>query len=368
MTREPVLFRVDGTRAAGWEGLARCLGLAYALQRRRRPCHFLSQLDPAPTLAALLKKGGNEWLDAGFPAGSPADLEELTQEVRRLRPAAVVVDAPGCGPDYLAELVALGPLVVCLDTTAAFRFPCQLVVNPTLHPAIDDYEVCPGTQVLLGRRYALVRPEIRRQRPIRAQEPPTPIRVLVGFGDDPHNLTARVTHLLLRHAPKVAQIDILARPQHPALPEWQALAAANKADGKSDEPSRTTRVSVSTELGEIALKVSRCHFALCDGNAWALEFACVGVPALLIVQDEAYWPTAQRLEEEGAAVCLGWHESVTDTTIKQAVQNLISDPHERKVMARCGRAFIDGRGPDRLVTALEILLHPSRAIDLTEAA
>jgi hypothetical protein len=37
-------------------------------------------------------------------------------------------------------------------------------------------------------------------------------------------------------------------------------------------------------------------------------------------------------------------------------------------MARCGRQLIDGRGPDRLVTALEVLLHPSRQVALSQAA
>jgi spore coat polysaccharide biosynthesis predicted glycosyltransferase SpsG len=358
MTREPVLIRVDGTRTSGWEGLARCLSLAYALQRRRRTCHFLAQLEPASLLASALKRGGNEWLDADAPAGQPEDLEELTQEIRRIRPAAVVIDSPQVGPDYLAEIVALGPLVVSMDTQAAFRFPSQLVINPTLSHTIADYEVCPGTQVLCGRRYPLVRPEVRRVRPLRAQEPPEPLRVLVAFGDDPHNQTQRLVKLLLNT--KVAQvphIDILARPWHPQLPEWRGLAEAHEG-----------RVSVASEIAEIAARVSRCHFALGEGNTWSLEFACVGVPMILLVQEQSHFTTAQRLEEEGAATCLGWYEHVNDSAIKQAVQMLLSDPLERRGMARCGRALIDGRGPDRLVTALEVMLHPSRQIDLSEAA
>jgi spore coat polysaccharide biosynthesis predicted glycosyltransferase SpsG len=346
---------VDGTRAGGWEHLARCQVWANALQRRRRPCHFLAKLEPA-TLAAALKRGDNNWIEAGFPAGSADDLEELTAEVRRLRPAAILVDVPNCGPDYLAELTTLGPLVVSIDAAAPYRFPSQLVINPTLNAALEEYEVCPGTQVLAGRRYALVRPEIRRVRPIRAQEPPEPYRVLVGFGDDPFNLTARLARLLLP-IPRLTHLDLVIRPQHPAFPEWQALAAANP-----------DRVSLAAEVGEIAARISRCHFALADSTALALEFACVGVPMLLIVANEVNWPTAQRLEEEGAATRLGWHESVTDATIKQAVQNLLGDAHERRVMSRSGRAYIDGRGPDRLVTALEIMLHPSRQVDLREAA
>jgi spore coat polysaccharide biosynthesis predicted glycosyltransferase SpsG len=81
---------------------------------------------------------------------------------------------------------------------------------------------------------------------------------------------------------------------------------------------------------------------------------------LSIVQNEAHWATAQRLEEEGAAMCLGWHENVSAQTIRHAIHNILGDNLERQAMARCGRQLIDGRGPDRLVTALEVLLHSAR--------
>src|SRR5262249_6990240 len=147
------------------------------------------------------------------------------------------------------------------------------------------------------------------------------------------------------------------RPQHQELAGLQALAA-----------SCPDRLEIASEPAEVTARVARCHFALTAGNTWSLELACVGVPQLSIVQCEAHWPTAQRLEEEGAAVCLGWHGNVSAQTIRQAVQDLLGDNLERQAMARCGRQLIDGRGPDRLVTALEVLLHPSREIQLSHAA
>src|SRR5262249_24981832 len=50
------------------------------------------------------------------------------------------------------------------------------------------------------------------------------------------------------------------------------------------------------------------------------------------------------------------HENVSAGTVRTAVQNILTDPLERQAMARCGRKLIDGRGPDRLVNAMEILL------------
>jgi spore coat polysaccharide biosynthesis predicted glycosyltransferase SpsG len=356
MSRAPVLFRVDAAPTVGWEHLSRCLVLAAALQRRRRPAFFLSQLDPG-SLGLTVKRGGNEWIDADAPAGAPEDLEEMIREVRRIRPVAVVVDSPSVKEDYLAELRRMGVLVVSLDSTAGVRFPSRLIINPLLAPGREAYEFARGTQVLLGARYAVIRPEVRRQRPIRAQEPAQPFRALVALGDDdPHNQAGELAKQLL-NCPKVNRVDVAVRPWHPHLADLQTLAE-----------TCPDRLEVVSEPAEYPARIARCHFAVTAGNAWSLELACVGVPQLLVVQSEVHWPTAQRLEEEGAASCLGWHENVSAGTVRNAVQDLLGDALERQAMSRCGRKLIDGRGPDRLVTALEVLLHPSRLIQAEAAA
>jgi spore coat polysaccharide biosynthesis predicted glycosyltransferase SpsG len=355
MNRDPILFRVDGTTELGWERLNRCLTYAMALQRRRRPTYFLSRLEPA-SLALNIKRVGNEWLEADAPVGTEEDLCETIQEIRRLNPAAVVVDDPGASEEYLSELVSTGVLVVSMDSLANIAFPSQLVINPLLGPGREAYDVQPGTQLLLGTRYALVRPEVRRIRPLRAQEPAQPsattYRALVAMGDDdPNRQTVKLVQQLLAIG-KLEKIDVVAKPHHPQFDELQALAAQHPA-----------RLDVVSEPADVSQRIARSHFALASGNSWSIELACVGVPQLLIVQSEVHWPTAQRLEDEGAAICLGSHENVSPATIRNAVHNLLSEPVERQSMSRCARQLIDGRGPDRLVTALEILLHPSRLVD-----
>lgn len=367
MNRDPVLIRVDAMPRTGYEQLARCLTFAAALQRRRRPTYFLSQLEPA-CLGLAIKRAGNEWLEADAPAGSSEDLSEIIQETRRLRPAAIVVDAAEASPEYLAELHTVGGLLVSLDHHAAVRFPSQLLINPLLGPTRDSYEFCAGAQLLLGARYALVRADVRRLRSARAQEP-VPIansngkagtgqfRALLALCEDDAQRRSLELAKLLLNTPKIARVDVVARTHHPDLEALKSLAEANPE-----------RLEVAQEPAEVAARIVRCHFAITTGSGWSLELACVGMPQLLIVQSEACWPNAQRLEEEGCATCLGWHESVSAGTIRQAIQNLLADPLERQAMARCGRQLIDGRGPDRLVTALEIMLHPSRQVDFSEAA
>jgi spore coat polysaccharide biosynthesis predicted glycosyltransferase SpsG len=326
----------------------RCLTFAAALQRRRRPAHFLAQVEPAP-LVQNVKRGGNDWLPATMSAGAPGDLEETIAAIRRIKPAAVVVDSPEVNEDYLSALRDTGSAVVSLDALGSNFFPSHLVINPLLGPGRESYEVRRGTQLLLGARFAMVRPEIRRVRPIRAQEPAQPFRALVMLGDDDlHNQSIDLAKYLL-NCPRVGRVDVVVRFYHPHLEELKTLAESNPE-----------RLDVVTEPSEVPLRISRSHLAVTAGNNWSLELACVGVPQLIVVQSEVHWPTAQRLEEAGAATCLGWHGNISAGTVRQAASTLLSDPLERLAMSRSGRKLIDGRGPDRLVTVLELVLHPLR--------
>lgn len=352
MNRDPVFLRVDATPDAGFERFARCMTIAAALQRRRRPVHFLSRLEPA-SLAGAIRKGACEWTAMKHPLGDPADLAQVQAEIAKRNPAAIFVDGE---PDrrYLQELVSAGPLVASVDHQGLVRSPSHVVVNPLLGPSREGYEHAPYAQTLMGPRYALVRPEIRRYRPTRATEP-APIalgkgpanqfRALVSLGeDDPHAQSLPLAKLLLA-TPKIAKVDVVVSKEHSQIDAIKAFAEAN-----------AERVELALEPAEVAARLVRAHFAITAGASWSVELACIGMPQLVLVQNEAHWPNAQRLEEEGCASIVGWHENTSTATIRSAVTNLLAEPGERLSMARSGRNLIDGRGPDRLVNAVEILL------------
>ncbi len=367
MNRAPIMFRVDATPRTGYENLARCLTFAAALQRRRRPTYFLSRLEPG-SLGLGIKRGGNEWLDADSTVGTEEDLSETIQEIRRLKPSAVIVDSSEADEQYLAAIQNTGVLLLSIDHHAAIRIPSDILVNPLLGPDKETYEFHDNTQILMGPRYTLVRPEVRRCRASRSQEPALiqpangkstqgQFRVMVSLGeDDPNRQSIELARLLL-NVPRIAKVDVAVRSYHPDLEQLQVMAEANPE-----------RLEVAVDLPEITARIVRCHFAVTSGSGWSMELASVGVPQLVIVQSESYWPTAQRLEEEGCVTCLGWHESTSAGTIRNAIQNLLTDPLERQAMSRCGRLLIDGRGPDRLVTALEVMLHPTRLVGFRTAA
>src|SRR5262245_25661883 len=227
MTRDPIFLRVDATARTGYERLARNMILAAALQRRRRPVYFLSQLEPNG-LALAIKRGGNNWLAMSHAAGTPDDLRETLQRIGQQNPAAIYVDDADASQDYLGELVAAGITVLSIDHLATSRLPSHMVVNPLLGPSKESYEFEPQAQLLMGRRYALVRPEIRRHRPTRSQEPaplalpnskgPSNLfRGLVALGEDDFNKQTMALAKMLLGAPKIGKVDAIVRKEHPQL-------------------------------------------------------------------------------------------------------------------------------------------------------
>lgn len=352
--RGPIVFRCDATPEKGFEPLYQCLSLAAAMQRRRRGTHFFSYLEPL-NLAQTIHRANNEWRPAESMLGGPGDLEGTLREIRRLNAAAIVLSGTGYDAEYLKALNETGTRVIAIDSDAAMTFPSKLVVNPLLAPGTKPYRVEKGTQLLLGRRFALVRGVFRRQRTIRATEQAGAFRALVAFGDDDFGdqTLARTEQLL--EMPKVDKVSIATRVHHARYHELKDFAADSGG-----------RVEVVTEPKELMTRLVRSHFALTSGDTMALELCCVGIPQIAMPTKHRHVLNAKRMDDEGVATFLGAAEDVSFDTLYESVNLILDDPMERLGMSRCGRNLIDGRGGDRIVNGLEIVLHTPQFQDVIQ--
>jgi spore coat polysaccharide biosynthesis predicted glycosyltransferase SpsG len=348
--RGPILFRCDGTPERGYEPLYQCLSLAAAMQRRRRGTHFFSYLEPL-SLAQGIHRANNDWAPAESLLGGPGDLEATVREVRRLNAAAVIVAGDGVTPEYVETLSRTGAAVLVLDPSGAVTLPAKVVVNPFLAPGRKAFkpDLAAGTQLLLGRKFALVRGLFRRQRTIRATEQPGPFRALVAFGDDDVADQTLLRTQQLLELPKVDKISIAVRTHHQRYHELKEFAADSRG-----------KVEVVTEPKELMTRLVRAHFALTSGDTWALELCCVGIPQLTLPSKPQHVLNAKRMDDEGVATFLGAATDVTFEQLAEAAAIVLDDPMERLGMNRCGRNLIDGRGGDRIVNGLEIVLHTPR--------
>jgi hypothetical protein len=169
---------------------------------------------------------------------------------------------------------------------------------------------------------------------------------IVAFGEDDFAGQSLQRAQELLAASRVDKLSVLVRSHHPDLDDLRTLAEKNKG-----------RLEVLTEPSELGTRLPRAHFALTCGDGLALEMACVGVPQMTITQNPRHVPNAKKLDEEGVATYLGTAEEVTVNTLRDAVNYVLDDQLERVGMSRCARLMVDGRGQDRIVNGLEILIH-----------
>jgi spore coat polysaccharide biosynthesis predicted glycosyltransferase SpsG len=204
--------------------------------------------------------------------------------------------------------------------------------------------------LLSGHKFALCRGIFRRQRTIRATEQPAPFRALVAFGDDDLQEQTLERTQQLMEIPAAAKISIACRTHNPRYDDIKEFAAASSG-----------KVEVVTETKELMTRLVRAHFALTSGDGWSPELAVVGIPQFVLAQTKHHAMSGKRMDDEGVATFLGESQDVSFEQLKEAVEGLLDDPMERKGMTRCARNLVDGRGPDRIVNGMEIMLHaPSR--------
>jgi spore coat polysaccharide biosynthesis predicted glycosyltransferase SpsG len=284
--------------------------------------------------------------------GTPGDIEATLREIRRLDAAAVVVAGPDVSEKYLRNIRDTGTLVIAVDSSAGIKFPTDLVVNPYFTPGPKAFKFDTGAQLLLGRKFALVRGLFRRQRTIRATEQPGPFRALVAFGDDDFGDQTLLRTRQLLTIPGVDKVSMIVRTHHDRYEELKDFADENGS-----------RVEIVTEAKEIMTRLVRGHFALTGGDTWSLELCCVGIPQLTIAGSPRHSMNAKRMDDLGVATFLGSAADVKESDLAEAVGVVLTDPIERQGMSRCARKMIDGRGGDRIVNGMEIMLRaPARAI------
>lgn len=348
MNRGSILLRVDGSAQDGMGRMARCLALANALQRRRYQMTFISQIDNSswPDRIRRFRHSINR---TPFAAGSEEDRAEVLLEVDRKNPVVFITDSPAIDEEYLAMLATRVPLLISLDDTASHRFPSDLVLNPTLGHATQDYSLYPGTQLVAGDKYAMVRSEFRRARGVRATEPGGPTRILLALGGgETAAATFKIAKGLLQHK-GIAKIDAVVGTGRQDRKQLDELAAEH-----------SDRLSVASDVRDLAARMTKAHLLVTGGGNTALEAACVGIPTVIVAQHPHHEMNATWMEEIGVAHYLGHQDQVTGDQVLGTVVEILEDNFERKAMSRSGRMLVDGRGADRIVTATEILLRRAR--------
>ncbi len=344
MTACPALIlRADGGPDIGGGHVMRCLALAQAWSEGGGRAVFCAAT-LAPSLRQRLVDEGFACIAIEAACGSTADGEATAAAAVSLDARVIVVDGYQFPVAFHRRLRDAGLKVAALDDNGEIG-ACvdDLVINQNRHASPALYPQRAGhTRLLLGTEYALLRREFRGwQGPLR-QFPAHVRQALVTLGAaDPRNVTVGVIASIGPALTAAGEILVVVGGSNPHADALAARAAQLPNCHLIHDPG-----------ADLPRLMAAADLAVCGGGTTMWEMACMGLPFIPIV-------IAENQRQAVAAMAGDGYLTVDGTAVARdlpgAVAALAADAVRREALSRRGRQLVDGRGAERLCTALRAL-------------
>ncbi len=279
-------------------------------------------------------------------SGSACDAAQVMALCDRLGTRHAVIDDYRADPVFQKALRAGGVRwLQQFDASCDWRFCCDVLVNASHHERRADYlqrlEAPERTQTLFGPAYAVLRRGFRQV--VTGRDGRAVRRVLVAFGggDDRGAIALAVTALAGRLDRGVTLV-VVSGVGNPGL-HGVTQAVSALSGGQAE---------LHVGPGDMPGLMAGCDLAVIGGGTMTYEAAICGVPMITLA-----------LAANQERPCLGWQAltgapylgrvgDAAPQALFEAVSSLIRDDERREAMAAKGRQAVDGRGVDRLVSAL----------------
>ena len=314
--------------------IMRCRALAKVLTDRGWDCYFA--VSPASRTLS------NDIDAIVVPAGDEGALV-VREMVAAKHIDCLVVDHYGLDAQFECTAGAAARLVLVIDDLANRTHHCNLLVdlNPGRTPADYAGRTPASTRLLLGPRHALLRAEFaERHATWQGFRQQVPIRLIATLGGaDPDNVSSRVIEALPALRRQAMKSLLVVAPSNPRRPELLARAAS-------------VGVEVAVNPPNLVALMADADIAISGGGTTCLEFACLGIPAVVIVVAENQRAIAGAVSKAGAADILDDRDGLDPRRLSDAVERIAQDVELRRRMTKAGRALVDGRGAARVADAI----------------
>lgn len=342
MHSETLVLRADADSQIGVGHLMRCLALAQAWQSAGHRAIFAVEACPE-TLCERLRREGCGVEPVKASRGSSEDGSETIAIAGRLGSRNLVLDGDAFGEQYQKQIKQAGLRLLLLEDYARTGYySADWIWNADLPPGEEAYpRRGPGTQLLLGPRYALLRREFLTARPREHSAPAASARVLITFGgSDPQNVTLEALRGLAMLKDSGVQARVLVGGANPRLDLLQGAARELAGD-----------VEVLSDVQDMYAQMLWADIAVVASGVTVWELLYMGVAVIAWPRYPADVPSLELLAKGGAVTVL--EADANAGNIANALRTLVLDRQRIRRMSDAGRDLVDGRGAERVVRLLE---------------
>jgi UDP-2,4-diacetamido-2,4,6-trideoxy-beta-L-altropyranose hydrolase len=335
------LIRADASPHMGTGHVMRGFAFAQAWQRAGGGVTFFHS-ETTGALEQQLRDQGMKIVKRKVVPGSAQDATQTIAQALAQNALWVVADGYEFGAGWQQQIKDAGLRLLLMDDYGhAGHYHADYVLNQ--NPAIDSgvYQSHePGTRLLLGPQYAILRPEFLDWQEWRREVPVVGRNVLVTFGGaDPENVTAKAIRA-------VNDLDV----QCKVVVGGSNL---NLEQLRSEIGNRKPEIELVVNAGSMPELMAWADCAIAAGGTTSLELACMGLPSLVLALADNQRNIADKIHDVGIGRNLGWHADVDPDAIAMELCELLLDQPARERMSNCGRQLVDGLGAKRVVDLIE---------------
>lgn len=366
-----IVFRADASLQIGSGHVMRCLTLANALHKRGDECHFICREHPGNLIAQIESAGHDvHRLAARSAVHELADVQDkgalahaawlgATQVedamycatvLIELKPDWLVVDHYALDVHWEQPLRHLCGNVLAIDDLADRVHDCDLLLDQTFARNAEDYLpwVTPTCRVLVGSRYALLRPEFSalRASSLKRREAIAPVRkILISMGGvDQMNITGDALAVLAElRLPHELQVKVVMGGKAPWLEAVRLQVA-----------QLNFNVQVLVDQSDMASLMAEADLAIGAAGSTAWERCCLGLPSILIVLADNQRSVAAGLESYGAAWVVK-DARQTRQILPPMLEQFFLTPELCHAMTVAAAQVTDGAGVQAVIDAMESL-------------
>lgn len=331
-----VTIFADCGNSVGVGHVMRSLALAEALTTAGAVVSWVTTISTVPWLADLFSKRCIEACEP--PTGSMATLKAITDTL----PTIVVIDSYVNRTQLAQDLRRGNARVVAIADEFTPPLPADLYVSPGIRAPWAEAST---TRVIGGPENVLIRGDIRALRPQvwspRPSASPRKIALRLGGTDGDGAAPAVLASIL--GLSSISYIDV-------------APATEETARAVSElSPTNGARVGLTQAGPNSFSRAGGADVVVTSAGVSAWEFACAGIPQILVETSADQRPNVEWFESQGCAAAVGSLAAIKSDShsATERLRKLLVDKAGLQRRSRTAWERVDGNGAERVARAIQ---------------
>lgn len=353
-----IVFRVDSSTEIGAGHIIRCLTLADELSKREVNIKFICRDLPGHLGNLVIKKNyilklltspklysdgkSNNWLKVLWDIDADETIDAIESRIDFL-----IVDHYGIDAEWHRKVSSITDKIMVIDDLANRLLHCDILLDQTFGRNKSDYFTCvePGTLMLCGTKYALLREQFSKNREfaIAKRKSYRGIQqILISFGGaDFNNNSANMLDIIL-------DIDFNL---NPTIKVVLGNSSLYLDEIKKQVKRSKLDVRIFPYVENMASLMLNADVAIGSGGSTSWERCTLALPTLIFVDADNQLLVAKNLEKIGAVNVIDKTKAYRETT-NNVLLELDYNIDKYTAMSQSASSVCDGLGVKRVVERL----------------